>query len=293
MGRKLASVEIKELVQMLKGRLPECLSLYYLLKNSLKTDNTWPKIDVYIDCQDLATLTSIVAIWYAQEEAGAAGERGELFYLVYTLDSANLKVLLQTPGVVPLRKNSNIVCAMSKHANDKSISELLTNEFYMSLQLNKHAQSYVLDTMNESITNATKRQLPPDFTVAPLRPEHAKELRASYGHGEPPRLSRFENTIKYQQNLAVFNEKGDPVSWAVIKEHGDIGMAHTVPHYRRRGFSTFLAAKLAQLVLQSNDIPFAIISPLNEASKGGLTKLGFQRRGEEWGLQYYHQHVYN
>ncbi|XP_070537184.1 glycine N-acyltransferase-like [Ptychodera flava] len=286
MARKLASPAIGRLVEMFKNSSPDCLSLYYLLKNSLKTDNTWPKIDVYADSEDLARLTSVAASWHPCDDGD---EKAEVWYFFYSLDSDKLKVILQEPGVINVRKNTWFNVTLFKSANDQSIRELLNDKFHMTLHSRDPVHSYVIDGVSESITNVAERKLPKNLKTAPLELEHAHAMHAAYEYGEPPPLSRFENTIRYQQNLAIFNEKDEPISWAVVKEYGDIGMTYTVPSYRRQGLASFLTAKLVVMALQANEIPFITISRLNEASAAMHTKLGFKRQGEEWTFNLYRQ----
>ncbi|XP_070537065.1 glycine N-acyltransferase-like [Ptychodera flava] len=282
---KLTSAEIKELVQMFKGCSPDCLTLYYLLKNSVKTDNTWPKIDVYVDSEDLVKLTSVVAIWYANDDRNGDAET---YYFLYALDVAKLKALIRRPGVLNLKEHCKANFALLKSANDKSIRELLNKELCTTSQFYFYGNSYVLDNINESIIHMATKTLPRDFKVGPLQRKHAGVLREVYTYGQPPPLSRFENTIKHQQHLAIFNQTGEPISWAVVKEYGEIGMSYTMPRYRRLGFSSIVTAKLAQMVLDSNEIPFVSIAQSQEASQALHTKLGFQRRGAITAMEYFY-----
>ncbi|XP_070536691.1 glycine N-acyltransferase-like [Ptychodera flava] len=284
---KLTSAEIKELVQMFKGCSSDCLTLYYLLKNSVKTENTWPRVDVYVDSEDLAKVTSVVAIWYANDDRNGGAET---YYFLYALDVAKLKAFLRGPCVLDLKKHSKVNFVLLKAAHDKSIRELLKKELCTTSQFYDSGYSYVLDNINESIINMATKTLPRDFKVGPLQRKHAGVLREVYTYGQPPPLSRFENTIKHQQHLAMFNQTGEPISWAVVKEYGEIGMTYTMPRYRRQGFASIVTSKLVQMVLDSNEIPLVAIAPSNEASQALHTKLGFQRRGEMWAIEYF---IYN
>ncbi|XP_070547331.1 putative glycine N-acyltransferase-like protein 1B [Ptychodera flava] len=262
--------EIPTLLRTLEKWKMECYSTYKLLENCHKTGNVYPHLKIFVDSGDLNQLTSVVAIWYQDFHPA------ERWYYVFTTDTDKLNILIRKPGVFSMERSAKVRVACEKEAATLVMKDLIITE--MGWQPQDIYDFHTYTNTNVELTNKTAdRPIPADFKIAPLETKYAEMVRASWEPGQTQGLERFENSIKYQPNLAIYNKEGVPISWVFVKEHGDIGMTYTTPGYQRRGFASILTAKLSKMLLQEGEIPFIKIETDNEISTDMHTKLGFQR----------------
>ncbi|XP_070537537.1 glycine-N-acyltransferase-like protein 3 [Ptychodera flava] len=267
MAFKLSLSELPSLIETLRKWSPESLQMYSLLRNSYRTNNVWPVLEVYVDSKDMEKLTSVVAVWYL------TSQRTQKRYTFYTRDQNTSKVLIREPGVVEIERDEFISLNCVEPTIDVVAEYLKVMNFIPGII--GPAYTYILDDL-ELADEIASREIPAKLRIAPLEVKHAKFLLNAWQYGTAPAIEFFENEIKYQQTLALFNEKGEPISWVVAKAWGDIGSTYTSPGYRRQGLASILTAKLAKLILQQNDIPFTKINKNNETSVALHTKVGFK-----------------
>ncbi|XP_077985084.1 glycine N-acyltransferase-like [Glandiceps talaboti] len=251
---------------------PACLPIYYLIKNSFKTENQWPSIKIFIDSSDLETLTSVVCCCENLDPTMF----GKCYYL-YSRDFDKLKVLLQHPGVIDWTK-SNISFSLIPISAVPVLVEVGRQHGFQS-SIEEMYHTYTLANI-DTIYKVSTYEIPSNFSLGPLRSEHSSMLQTTWQYGAPPSMERFQKAIEYMPTLAIYNDKGNPVSWAVIKECGDVGLTYTAVEYQLQGFTSIVTASLVKLLLEQGETSYVVISDSDTASILVHTKLGFRRHDD-------------
>uniref|UniRef100_A0ABM0MZM8 Glycine N-acyltransferase-like protein n=1 Tax=Saccoglossus kowalevskii TaxID=10224 RepID=A0ABM0MZM8_SACKO len=240
--------------------VPASSLVYSMLHNCYKNNNKWPILDIFIDDLDIKKITSVVCHEYSYNE-----EKGIYFYFLYSTNPANLKQLLQQTGVVEW--NARIIKSAGDTLSFEVMKQLCREHGLLNKEPTYFCHQYILTDQDRLKNFITKMVLPEKFKIAPLQMDHAKLLHSKWMYAEPPPLQRFENLIKYQPTLAIYNEKQQPISWGAIKEFGDIGFTQTLPEYQRQSLASIVTANLARQSLQNGVQLCVVISDSNEASK--------------------------
>ncbi|XP_077998205.1 glycine N-acyltransferase-like [Glandiceps talaboti] len=233
MAYRISSHQIPSLLKTLTKWLPACLPVYQLIKHNYS--NTWPAVTIYTDSDDVEKITTILCSC-GNYETSLTGST----YTFYSVDDEALRLLLNAPGTIDWTSDfvDFEIVSMSQlpilkevmGAHNRILPEHLNGPEYLS-------SSYIY-TLNDrgSVIEIAERPLPEGFTFGRLKSKHACLLLTKWPHKHrPPSVESYAKTIEYLPNLAIYNEKGEVVSWAVIKAFGDIGHTHTVPEYRKRG----------------------------------------------------------
>lgn len=110
-----------------------------------------------------------------------------------------------------------------------------------------------------------------------LSKEHARTIHDLYPANDIESLEVFENLIGKLSCFGVFSASGDLAAWMVQSYYGAMFSMQTLPEYRRKGYGIYLARFLTNVVTERGYIPFVIIRPENDASKGLYQKLGFRK----------------
>ncbi|XP_070531566.1 glycine N-acyltransferase-like [Ptychodera flava] len=270
MAFKLTTHQIPELMEILEKWIPESLQMYYLVKNSYKRNNEWPHIDVYVDTTDLEQLSSVLAVWFLNSQCT------EKSYNFHTTDAQKLKSLMKITDAIDV-ENDEISSFHCENMAVDVVANFLKDEKCLKPMAIGPFYTFILDNI-ELVDQTARRVIPKKFSIAPLKVKHASYLYDMWSnmYGKLHAIESFEKAITHQPTLAIYNEKDEPVSWAVVREWGDIGSTYTLPDYRRRGFASILTAKLTQLLLESGEIPHIKIDRRNTASVTLHTKIGFK-----------------
>ncbi|KAF7266979.1 hypothetical protein GWI33_019759 [Rhynchophorus ferrugineus] len=113
--------------------------------------------------------------------------------------------------------------------------------------------------------------------ICQLKPEHAQIIHDLYPANQMECIEVFEKLIDKLPCFGIFSAQGDLAAWMVQSYYGAMFSMQTRPEYRRKGYGIILAKHLTNLVTERGYLPFVVIRPENDASKGLYAKLGFKK----------------
>lgn len=117
---------------------------------------------------------------------------------------------------------------------------------------------------------------PVSVVVAPLRPEHAS-LVARWWPYTTSSTSRVLPFLLADLPTACVYVDSEPVSWALTQTYGGIGMLHTQPAHRGRGYARLAIDFLCAQLRSQGRSPFCYIHSGNGASQKVFRSLDFTR----------------
>ena len=103
-----------------------------------------------------------------------------------------------------------------------------------------------------------------DCEIRPLELQYAKQV--SDGTPYHADLDDVRMCLTRHPSAAVYIDN-KAVCWCLLHLEGDLGMLYTVPEYRRQGYALKVMTALTQMVLDSDNVPYAYIIEDNVASK--------------------------
>ncbi|XP_077998697.1 uncharacterized protein LOC144451675 [Glandiceps talaboti] len=284
MVHRINSHQIPSLLKTLTKWLPACLPVYQLIKYSYS--NTWPAVTIYTDSDDVDKITTVLCSC-GNYETSLTGST----YTFYSVDNEALRLLLNAPGTVDWTSDvieCHIVSMLQypilkevMRQHSKILPEYLDTRDYLS-----GCHIYTLNDRERAIEIA-ERPLPEGFIFGRLKREYGRGLLSKWHYPRPPPSEQnFANIIEHLPNLAIYNEKKDVVSFAVIKAFGDIGHTYTLPEYRRQGFASMITANLTKNRSAEGNISYVVIANRNNVSIKAHERLGFTRQ-ETGNVDYY------
>ncbi|XP_066251469.1 uncharacterized protein [Euwallacea similis] len=113
--------------------------------------------------------------------------------------------------------------------------------------------------------------------LSQLKKQHAQMIHDLYPANHMECIEVFEKLIEKLPCFGVFSAQGDLAAWMVQSYYGAMFSMQTRPEYRRKGYGIILAKHLTKIVTERGYLPFVVIRPENDASKGLYTKLGFKK----------------
>ncbi|XP_077867981.1 glycine N-acyltransferase-like [Saccoglossus kowalevskii] len=270
MATKVQFNEVPKLLEVLEKWRPDNYPVYYLVHNCYKNNNKWPCVDIYIDNDNINEMTSIVCYIQDYYEASVAN-----VYFLYSVNNTKLSWLIDQDGVVAWEKG--VVYWIAIPESTTEIVENIAKKHRFKFQLEANVYMYTLKN-TDKVRKVANQSLPKGFTLSALKKDDAHTLQDLPGwrYGCQPPLEQCQNFIQYMPCLGIYNEDQQLISWARIKEYGDIGVTGTKPHYRRQGFASIITAKLSLQILDAGLSPWIITSEDNHISINFHTKLGYQ-----------------
>lgn len=116
--------------------------------------------------------------------------------------------------------------------------------------------------------------------VGPLRLEDAEIVNEFYTYKSDDSLEYIKECIRERPSSAVYDEKGNPISWAVVREDGSMGIMYTRKEHRGKGLAISVTIDLAKKVIDDDWIPYVHIVTDNKPSIKLAESIGFKRYGE-------------
>ncbi|ERL94095.1 glycine N-acyltransferase isoform X2 [Dendroctonus ponderosae] len=116
--------------------------------------------------------------------------------------------------------------------------------------------------------------------MSQLKKGNAQIIHDLYPANQMECIEVFEKLIEKLPCFGVFSAQGDLAAWMVQSYYGAMFSMQTRPEYRRKGYGIILAKHLTKLVTDRGYLPFVVIRPENDASKGLYAKLGFKKHFE-------------
>lgn len=107
----------------------------------------------------------------------------------------------------------------------------------------------------------------------------SKDIHDLYPAGNMESIEVFQKLLDKLPGCGVFSKKeGELLAWMVQSYYGAMFSMQTKPNHRRKGYGIWLAKTLTEIVIKRGYLPFVVIRPENNASKGLYKKLGFTKK---------------
>lgn len=132
---------------------------------------------------------------------------------------------------------------------------------------------YYLEEERLDISNIKHR-------VESLKPEDALTVNEYYTYKEEGSLEYIKECIERGPSSVIYDEKGEPVSWALMREDNSMGVMYTKKEFRGQGLAVSVSIDLAHKVINSGRIPYVHIVTDNLASISLAESIGFKRYGK-------------
>ncbi|MGM0420300.1 MAG: GNAT family N-acetyltransferase [Bacillota bacterium] len=122
----------------------------------------------------------------------------------------------------------------------------------------------------------------PDHEVDYLTKDDAEivDHHYTYQSEDDTSYDYIKKAIQERPSAVVRDEEGNPLSWAILRDDGSMGIAYTREEYRRRGLAEAVNMELLKRTIDFGLIPYVHIVKDNRASLSLADELGFIRYGE-------------
>ncbi|XP_078000028.1 glycine N-acyltransferase-like [Glandiceps talaboti] len=258
----------------LRDELPNSLPVYHCVKNAF--NGSWGntsdiKTDLSMSVADLTVLCHVPSL-----VPTVPGQK-ESFLYTNTLDPGVIRSFLRQPGMVDWQASSH--CFLLTFDPKKQeplpsvVIECVTARGYQ-LDQEGRCRMYVYSQSHKG--KSSKSKLPKGLKIGKLDATHVQYVTAGWKFSTPYAVSTLLRNIAVFPSAAIFNEvNSQPVSWAMLKAHGGIGLEHTLPEYRKKSIEKVVLRELIEQVQQSGDTPYVLIEEGNEPALKAYKKLGF------------------
>uniref|UniRef100_A0A336LWW3 CSON006971 protein n=1 Tax=Culicoides sonorensis TaxID=179676 RepID=A0A336LWW3_CULSO len=134
-------------------------------------------------------------------------------------------------------------------------------------------------TYDRKLNLPNAHRCPDEVEIRALTLENVKDIHDLYPAGNFESVDVFINLIERLPGCGIFSKKdGELLAWMVQSYYGAMFSMQTKPIHRRKGYGIWLAKTLTEIVIKRGYLPYVVIRPENNASKGLYQKLGFQKR---------------
>jgi ribosomal protein S18 acetylase RimI-like enzyme len=115
--------------------------------------------------------------------------------------------------------------------------------------------------------------------VSGLRPTDAPLVNEHWDLGGGSAEDYLRHRILSGPSSAAFVD-GDPVSWSLTHDDGQMGVMFTLPQFRRHGYGRLVTRHLVSQILSADGIPFLYIKHENARAQKMAESMGFVRWGD-------------
>lgn len=124
---------------------------------------------------------------------------------------------------------------------------------------------------------------PPEHEVDSLQVEEAEIVNHHHPYSEDKLedINRIKRLIRNYPAYTIRDKEGNPVSWALLRDDGSLGMAHTLKEHRRQGFAYSITIELLRETIEMGLIPYLHIVTGNAPSISLVEELGFSKYEEK------------
>ncbi|MBS4535305.1 GNAT family N-acetyltransferase [Clostridium sp. D2Q-14] len=122
--------------------------------------------------------------------------------------------------------------------------------------------------------------LKPNHKVSNLRMKDAEIVNEFYTYKSENSIDYIKNCIAERKTSCIFDKNGKPLSWAVIREDGSMGIMYTRKEYRNKGLAISVTLDLINKVINNGDTPFVHIVHGNTPSVRLAEYIGFKKHGD-------------
>lgn len=101
-----------------------------------------------------------------------------------------------------------------------------------------------------------------------------------YTYKDEESYAYLKDCILKNPSSVIRNEAGEPLSWALLREDGSLGVMYTLPEARKMGYALKVSKDLISKTLKRGLTPYVHIRVENEASIALAKGLGMVKWGE-------------
>lgn len=113
--------------------------------------------------------------------------------------------------------------------------------------------------------------------VSELRLEDAEIVNKYYTYKNENSIEYIKDCIKNRETSCIFDNNGNPISWAVVREDGSMGIMYTKKEHRGKGLAKSVSIDLANKIINNGDLPYVHIVVENKNSIKLAESIGFKR----------------
>ncbi|CAL9692393.1 unnamed protein product [Knipowitschia caucasica] len=264
--KTLGAVELQEAEEVLRKQLPKSFKVYGFLHSINRGKPTtlevvvdsWPDFKVIICRPDLTNkrvmdYTLKVTIFSTDEQIfrtmlmqGQAVD-WSLNFLFAGLDVSNLQMIRDVSA--------------SKGVNLKTFTNIAVHLLFLS---------DISDLNSPSIAGALESR------IASLDMSHIDLVNNTWKFGRNDRGYRnIKNLITNFPSFCIKDDQGQPVSWILVYDYLSIGILHTLPEHRRKGYAKVLVSVLAKRLHAEGYPLYCFVEEDNTVSYELFKGLGF------------------
>ncbi|XP_077988871.1 uncharacterized protein LOC144443308 [Glandiceps talaboti] len=255
MAYSVTSQRIPELLKYITRWRPQCNPLYFMIKNSHQTNNTWPHLNIYTDNEQFHSCKTVVC-----KANNFYKPPYNITYFAYSTDGGSLTTLLKQDGVVD-RRVDYTAFELVPTCIVNNIKKVMCDQMDFAHIMEAKYKTFVFDQQMEELIAA--KPLPEGLTLGPLSSEHVQLLEEK---NALPFTPKFAKTLEQYKHLAAYDENQTPVAWVIHKEYGDMGYSYTEPAFRKLDLFSILARILTLEVSEFEIEPYAIVHTNNYQS---------------------------
>lgn len=141
------------------------------------------------------------------------------------------------------------------------------------LEWEEHCYLYYLPEEN-------KDKIQVEESLGSLQPKDVDVINHYYTYQEEGSREYLLDCITNRPSSVIRDEKGNPVSWALVREDNSMGVMYTIEEYRKKGLAKKITMDLLKKVIDQGSIPYNHIVVTNTASQNLAKEMGFQRWGK-------------
>ncbi|XP_070546277.1 uncharacterized protein [Ptychodera flava] len=266
--------ELNCILTILREDFPLSLPIYHCLQNAV--NGSWGTIsDVKTDVS--TSVENLVVLCHVPSLVPTVPGQYETFIYSNAVEPDILRTFLRQPGHINWQAPSH--CFLLTFASRKQdfLPEVLTEcATQRGYQLQQEGRCRVCMYSESNLTKSAKSKLPKGLKVGQLSPDHVEYVTGGWKFSTPFTVSTLRRNIEVFPSAAIFNEvTGQPVSWAMVKAYGGIGLEHTLPEFKKKRVEKIVLRELIDQIVRNDDTPFVLIEEGNDSSYNAYKKLGF------------------
>ncbi|XP_027717156.1 putative glycine N-acyltransferase-like protein 1B [Vombatus ursinus] len=275
---------MQALYQLLAQSIPESLKVYGAIFHIIHGNpfNLEVLVDSWPDYQTVVTRPK-------KQEMVDKLDRYTNTYYIFTKDLQKCQQFLESTEVIDWKQVIQIQGC--QESLDKRLRKIAASKFlqveHLSNVLFVKEEILQLGTTEGKLvttvpdTKVFERNL--ELTFARLNASHAKLVNDHWELGLNEKSLNY--VIRCIQNLPTFcllDSEGNPISWVVMDQTGELRMACTLPQYRAKGIGHYLKVNTLQYLFKEN-IPFFLhIAEKKKYLFRGLIQSGFHSYPHGW-----------
>lgn len=190
----------------------------------------------------------------------------EDWYAVFSQDPGNLKTMLRNfkfPDTVGF-------CGLPMDIADKVIDALYDYE----VEWKEHCCLYYIpEEKYDYFKNL-------DVSLDSLKEADLNIVNDYYTYKDEGSYLYLKTCIEKNPSSVIRDESGSPISWAMMREDGSLGVMYTLKEHRKKGHALTISNDLIKKVINYGFQPYAHIIVENTPSRSMSEKAGFVHWGD-------------